>query len=80
MALVLLVEDNATNRKLLRDILEIKFDVLEAESAEVAAELLQDYTRNKAEDSFAAFRARFLGRYGVESVGDSNESPASSEA
>ena len=33
-----------------------------------------------AEGSFAPFRARFLGRYGVESVGDSNESPASSEA
>jgi CheY-like chemotaxis protein len=43
MAMVLLVEDNLTNRKLLRDILEIKFDVLEAESAESAAEVLKDH-------------------------------------
>jgi two-component system cell cycle response regulator DivK len=41
MAQVLLVEDNPTNRKLLRDILEIKFDVVEAESAEAAADLLR---------------------------------------
>jgi len=32
----LIVEDNAMNRKLLRDILEIEFAVLEAESAEEA--------------------------------------------
>lgn len=36
----LIVEDNAMNRKLLRDILEIQFDVLEAESAEEAEEVL----------------------------------------
>ncbi len=41
--MVLLVEDNATNRKLLRDILEIKFEVLEADSAESAAELLREH-------------------------------------
>jgi CheY-like chemotaxis protein len=40
MPLALLVEDNPLNRKLLRDILEIRFDVLEAESAEKAAALL----------------------------------------
>jgi CheY-like chemotaxis protein len=43
MPLVLVVEDNATNRKLMRDILEIRFDVLEAYSAEEALVLLQDY-------------------------------------
>jgi len=42
--------------------------------------LMADMRAAIAEDSFAAFRARFLGRYGVESVGDSNESPANSEA
>ena len=33
-----------------------------------------------AEGTFAAFRARFLARYGVESVGDSTDSPRCSEA
>jgi len=42
MPLVLIVEDNAINRKLMRDILEIRFDVLEAHSAEGALVLLQD--------------------------------------
>lgn len=42
MPLVLVVEDNAMNRKLMRDILEIRFDVLEAHSAEDALVLLQD--------------------------------------
>lgn len=42
MPLVLVVEDNAMNRKLMRDILEIRFDVLEAYSAEEALVLLQD--------------------------------------
>jgi len=39
--LAILVEDNQLNRKLLRDILEIRFDVLEAETAERALELLE---------------------------------------
>lgn len=43
MPLVLVVEDNTMNRKLMRDILEIRFDVLEAHSAEDALVLLQDY-------------------------------------
>lgn len=38
----LLVEDNAINRKLLRDILEIRFEVEEAASAEEAAQLLEN--------------------------------------
>ena len=42
MPLVLVVEDNVMNRKLMRDILEIRFDVLEAHSAEDALVLLQD--------------------------------------
>jgi CheY-like chemotaxis protein len=43
MPLAILVEDNAINRKLLRDILEIRFDVLEAETAEKALEWLESY-------------------------------------
>ena len=42
--------------------------------------LMADLRRAISEGSFAAFRARFLGRYGVESVGGSNDSPANSEA
>ncbi len=42
MPLVLVVEDNAMNRKLMRDILEIRFDVLEAHSAEEAVPLLRE--------------------------------------
>jgi len=42
MPLVLVVEDNVMNHKLMRDILEIRFDVLEAHSAEDALVLLQD--------------------------------------
>ena len=42
MPLAMLVEDNAMNRKLLRDIMEIRFDVVEAETAERALELLHD--------------------------------------
>jgi len=38
----LVVEDNAINRKLLRDILEIRFEVAEAASAEEAAEMLRE--------------------------------------
>ena len=41
MPLVLVVEDNEMNRKLMRDILEIRFDVVEARSAEEAVPLLQ---------------------------------------
>jgi queuine tRNA-ribosyltransferase len=37
--------------------------------------LMAGLRRAIAEGSFAAFRARFLARYGVESVGDSTESP-----
>lgn len=44
MALVMMVEDNAMNRKLMRDILEIRFDVTEATSAEEAQELLKEIT------------------------------------
>ena len=40
MPLVLVVEDNEMNRKLMRDVLEIRFDVLEAPSAEAALPLL----------------------------------------
>jgi len=43
MAVVMLVEDNPTNRKLLRDILEIKFEVIDADSAESAAGLLAEH-------------------------------------
>src|SRR5256714_13392714 len=42
MPLVMLVEDNAMNRKLLRDIMEIRFEVVEAETAERALELLRE--------------------------------------
>lgn len=41
-ATALIVEDNPMNRKLLRDILEIHFTVLEAESAEDAETVLQE--------------------------------------
>jgi len=41
MPLVLVVEDNAMNRKLMRDILEIQFEVIEAWSAEEAIPLLR---------------------------------------
>src|SRR5262245_20587250 len=40
MLTVLLVEDHAMNRKLFRDILEMQFQVVEAESAEVALQKL----------------------------------------
>lgn len=43
MSTVMLVEDNPTNRKLLRDILEIRFQVVEAESAEDAADVLREH-------------------------------------
>lgn len=43
MATVLLVEDNPMNRKLFRDILEIQFQVAEAETAEVARAWLEDH-------------------------------------
>src|SRR5687768_20333 len=42
MPLALIVEDHATNRKLLRDILEIGFEVTEADSAEQALEVLEE--------------------------------------
>src|SRR5262245_50484014 len=42
MPQVLIVEDNSMNRKLMRDILEIRFDVLEAASAEEALQLLSE--------------------------------------
>jgi CheY-like chemotaxis protein len=41
MPVVLLVEDHPMNRKLFRDILEMQFEVEEAESAEVAQDLLE---------------------------------------
>jgi CheY-like chemotaxis protein len=44
MLTVLLVEDNTMNRKLFRDILEMQFRVVEAESAEVALEQLEQVT------------------------------------
>jgi CheY-like chemotaxis protein len=44
MLTVLLVEDHPMNRKLFRDILEMQFQVLEAESAEIALELLQNHS------------------------------------
>jgi CheY-like chemotaxis protein len=43
MPLVLVVEDNPMNRKLMRDILEIQFEVIEAHTAEEAIELLEDH-------------------------------------
>jgi CheY-like chemotaxis protein len=42
MPLVLLVEDNLMNRKLMRDILEIRFDVVEAERAEDALIIMKN--------------------------------------
>jgi CheY-like chemotaxis protein len=44
MMTVLLVEDHPMNRKLFRDILEFRFDVVEAESAEEARERLRTFT------------------------------------
>jgi two-component system cell cycle response regulator/two-component system cell cycle response regulator DivK len=44
MRTVLVVEDNRMNRELIRDILEFRFRVVEAESAEVAWELLRGLT------------------------------------
>jgi two-component system cell cycle response regulator DivK len=44
MPTVLLVEDHPINRKLFRDILEMQFRVVEAESAEVALEKLKAVT------------------------------------
>jgi two-component system cell cycle response regulator DivK len=44
MALVLLVEDHPTNRKFMCDVLEIRFDVVTAASAEEALERLQEST------------------------------------
>jgi CheY-like chemotaxis protein len=44
MLTVLLVEDHPMNRKLFRDILSMQFEVVVAESAEVALELLQTLT------------------------------------
>jgi two-component system cell cycle response regulator DivK len=43
MPRALLVEDNAMNRKLFRDIMEKQFEVLEAETAEAALELLEHH-------------------------------------
>jgi CheY-like chemotaxis protein len=43
MPLALLVEDNLMNRKLFRDIMEMEFAVLEAETAEQALELLEQH-------------------------------------
>jgi CheY-like chemotaxis protein len=40
MATVLLVEDNPMNRKLFRDVLSFEFEVVDAESAELAREQL----------------------------------------
>jgi len=42
MPTVLLVEDHPLNRKLFRDILSFEFEVVEAETAEVAREKLRD--------------------------------------
>src|SRR5262249_46408370 len=44
MVTVLLVEDHPLNRKLFRDILEMQFEVIEAASAEIALEKLQNMT------------------------------------
>ncbi len=43
MPLVLMVEDNFMNRKLFRDIMEMQFEVLEAETAEIALALLEHH-------------------------------------
>jgi CheY-like chemotaxis protein len=45
MLTVLLVEDHPINRKLFRDILEIQFAVVEADSAETALEKLRTLSR-----------------------------------
>ena len=42
--------------------------------------LMRDMRRAVADGAFGRFRSRFLARYGVESVGDSADSPADSEA
>jgi queuine tRNA-ribosyltransferase len=42
--------------------------------------LMRDMRAAVAEGRFGAFRARFLGRYGVESVGGSNDTHADVEA
>ena len=42
--------------------------------------LMAELRRAVVEGGVAAFRARFLARYGVESLGDSGDSPASLEA
>ena len=44
MAVVLLVEDHPLNRKLVRDILRLQLEVVEAESAERALEVLSRVT------------------------------------
>jgi len=44
MSVILLVEDHPTNRKLLRDILQLQFEVVEAESAEKALGFLHQHT------------------------------------
>src|SRR5713101_1618400 len=44
MSVILLVEDHPTNRKLFRDILQLQFEVMEAESAERALDLLHSHT------------------------------------
>jgi len=44
MPIALLVEDHPMNRKLFRDILAFEFEVVEAESAEVARDRLQSCT------------------------------------
>jgi two-component system cell cycle response regulator DivK len=43
MPLAILVEDNALSRKLLHDLLAIRFEVLEAGTAEIALELLESH-------------------------------------
>ena len=43
MALILVVEDHPTNRKLVRDILQFQFEVEEAVSAEAAVEHLHSH-------------------------------------
>ena len=45
MAVILVVEDHPLNRKLVRDLLQIQFEVEEAESAEAALELLRTQPR-----------------------------------
>jgi len=43
MRVALLIEDDAVNRKLMRDILEIKFQVLEAEDADEGRRILANH-------------------------------------